>query len=428
MFNVLNKFRGKMLVCLILLAALAYPTAISANDGDTAAFIFFEASATTITAGQSVTFTIQTSGSNAVFATVGGSNISATPRAGGSPESTWWDLTVNPAATQLIVVQANAPGGAESASVRIPVTVGGAVATQPTTPQAPAAQAGAHRIYSVTEVEAPYQNSVKLEIVADAGSNFLWVRLPDGRYMRGNRTGSSGTQSTWEVVYRPQPYSAHQIQVFSNGADHRPVVDNTINQQINLTAPFVRPVTPTITRASASPSTIEPGARTTITVRTNADVEYVWAMVDGRRVNSRRGSTGTTTRTWTIDVRPDETQTIRVYANTTDSTSGADTDTVRVTVRDAEPRILATPTLSHNNIRPGDRTTIEVRTNEVVTHVWAMLDGRRINAQRETTSSGERRWSIDISPERSHNVFVYANTSSGTSGADRRTIRVDVSW
>ena len=423
----LKSFKGKMmLVSLFLLAAFVYPATLYA-----AAFTSFEVNATTVNAGQPVNITVRTTGANYVFANVAGANIPATMRPGGATGDAVWDLAVSPATNQMIVVHANVTNSAEgSATISFPVTVNVAAVT-PAQPQPPVTGApGAHRIYSITETEAPRQDTVTLTIVTDAGVNYVWLNQPGAESQilgQATRTGTSEAQSTWEVTYRPRQYVAHEVQVNANNAY---VLDNrraTQNFNVVLAAPFVRPVEPSIGRASISPSTIEPGARTTITVRTNADVNYVWAVVDGTRVNARAGNQTPVNRNWTIDVRPDETQTIRVYANTVDSASGATTDTVRVTVRSAEPRITANLSVNRSEIQQGDTVTIDVRTNDVVTHVWARVDGRTVHAQRETGGgTGDRRWSIDVRPNSSGSITVYANTSSGTSGADRRSVNITV--
>ena len=414
-----KRFKNKLiaLMCLSLLAA-SLPITLAAEAN--ASFTFFSVDRTSTTVGQTVNFTIRTAGANFVFADVGGTAISAT-----STGQQSWTLSVNPAVTGNVTVHANTTNDRNgSATITVPITVaaGGGTAHIPT---APTGQQ--HQIFSIQETEAPAANMVTLTIVTDDRVNDVWIS-ESGRYILGTRTGTSGNQSTWTVTYRPSRYVAHTVQVSAN---HAYVLDNRVatqTVQVNLTAPFVPQIAPAIQSTSLSQSTINDGARTTLTVRTNLDVEFVWAEVDGRRVNLRRGTATAHLRSWTVEIRPDRTQTIPVFANHTDTSSGAVTDSVRVTVRDdrddgrGNPRIID---VSRTRVNINDSVWIEIETNSDVTHVWAMVDGSRRNADRIGSGSGNRRWEVRVEPNTFEDIIIHANNSSSTAGAVTRRITVN---
>ena len=428
-------------LCLFLLMA-AFPASLSAAV-NVPAFVSVEVNNTSVNAGHGVTFTIRTVGANYLFADTGGTVPVIGERQGAADAAgrTSWSLSFNPTSNQRVVVYANAVNAMEgAATITIPINVVHAAGLpQQPTPLPPQGQ-GVHRIVSVTEIEATQPNSVNLRIVTDDAAQVVWISPSPGRYMQAARV--AGSLNTWEIQYRPQTFTPHQLQVSAN---HAYIVDDnmaTQNVSIALSAPFVAPVIPiAITRLSASPSTIDDGGRTDISVRTTGDVRYVWATINGSRVNARgSGAAGAAgVRTWEfLNVRPNDTQTIRVYANTTDSTTGAVSDSVRVTVRDAvqEPRInsaSANPSSIRWQGGWDESSTIEVRTNPEVTHVWARVDGgRQAYGTRVSSSGSEHRWEIIVRASYfqgpgSRNVTVYANTSSSTSGAATRNVNISVS-
>ncbi|MCL2400168.1 MAG: hypothetical protein FWC91_10580 [Defluviitaleaceae bacterium] len=418
-----KSFKSKLtaMICVFLVVA-AYPVSMATLSGANASFTSFSVDRTVVNAGQSVTFNATTFGASFVFASVGGQLIPGTMQGIDSATGlTTWLLTINPAQSQTVIVYANSANVVAGASiVSIPITVNGTEGFVSSTGQ------GVHHIYSITETEASQPNTVTLTIVTNAAPQFVWAHIGGGRYVQANRISQTASQATWEMSYRPPQYVAHTIEVSAN---HAYIIDETIVSQsfsVALAAPFVPLVSDaSISRVTISPSTVDYRGRATITVRTNHEAEHVWAEVDGRRVNATRGSTTATLRNWTIEVRPDETQTITVYANTTNDTQGADTETVRVTVREEQPRITNL-SLTRNSIRPGEWTTINITTNNEVEHVWANVDGTRRNASRESSTSNTRTWRIDIQPNNSQQITVYANRTNNNSGADSDRISVNV--
>jgi len=428
-------FRRKLLTLLVslVLLASAFPLSVSANTG--AAFTFATVDRTSVNAGQQITFTLRATGANYVFANAGGNFVPAV-RQGDN-----WVIVLTPTQSMSVVVHANTINAQEgAATLTIPVTVQAPAAQQPVTPQQPQQQQGRHRIDSVTEIEATQQNSVTLRITTDSASQVVWISPAPGRYMQATRRDTSGDQTTWEITYRPQQFAPHQIQVSANHAYLLDGNEATQTVSINLAAPFVQPLQPMISRVTASPSTVDRHERTTITVRTNPDVEFVWATINGRRESARRGTTSATARTWTFEnVRPDQSQTIRVYANTTDNTAGAATDSVRINVREDEnPRIVTTPHADRTVLSLqgwhgwNEATFIEVRTNAAASHVWAITDRGEITAHRHTTASNnEQIWRINVSrhdfTHTGHrSVTIRANTTRTVSGSDSRTINFEI--
>jgi hypothetical protein len=414
------------LVCAFALLA-SFPVSVSANPG-TAAFTLFAMNSTVVDAGQAITFTIRTSGANFVFADIGGTLVAAAPQS--QPDHTGqmvWALTATPATSTTIIVYANSINAVEGAStISIPVTVNFAAQPQQPTPQAP--QATAHRIYSITEVEATQPQSVSLRITTDAAAGSVWVIPEPGRYLQATRV--AGESGVWELNYRPRTFAPHQVQVHAN---HVYIIDPSMASEtfaVNLLAPYVPPVNPPgINRVSASPTNISRGDRTTITVRTNTQVEHVWMEVNGRRVDARRAGSTATNRNWEAEVRPDSTQTIRVYANATNTTQGADTDSVRVTVREFEDARITSASPRQSNIRQGERTIIDVRTNEDTRYVWAMVGNTRVNGRRDGGSGNNRDWTIEVQPNRageSNSIRVYASSTNHERDADTRTVNIFV--
>lgn len=420
-----NSFKRKVVVmACMLLVAIVLPMSLSAQEG--AAFTSFSVDRTTVAAGQSVTFSIRTTGANFVFAVVGGNPIQATQIAQDT-----WNLTVLPAYPQTIIVYANTVNAIEgAATVSIPVAVGAGTAHV-----TPGVTGGQHRIYSITETTATAVGEVVLTVVTDAAAGSVWVSQ-NNRYFQGRQISQTGTQRTWEVAYRPQQNVRHNVQVSAN---HSYVLDTLMASQtfdVRLVAPFVPPTRPEIRSVSPTSRTIDDRERLNINVRTNLDVEHVWAMVDGSRVNARRGTSTATLRNWTIEIRPDRTQDVWVYANYTNDTSGAVRERVRVTVRDrweSDARIDRVRVNGQSsNVRVGSNewVDIEVRTSDSVTHVWARVNGEWRSMSRGSRIGDLREWTLSDRIDYTQRIDITANTSNNRtgSGAEHSSIQVTVDW
>jgi hypothetical protein len=333
----------------------------------------------------------------------------------------------------------NAVSGA--ATLSVPINVGSTV-VQGGNVQQPFLGTAAHTIYSVAEVPASAENTVTLRITTDTASRYVWIYVGGADPYRLANLVQSDTRNIWEVSYRPNVFAPHTVQVNAFSAYLADPSRAIQNVPVNLTAPFIRAASPSITQAlRASPNTIDHDGRSTITVRTNPDVEYVWATVDGTRVDATRGASTVNQRTWTIETpRMTRSETIRVYANTTNTATGADTSTIRVTVRerwetDAIGAVaIRSAWLSPNHLASWQNLTVDVTTNRETENVWIVLpNGQRRNfTLTYSSASGDRNWRMSFIPSSygmqigGQNIRVYANRGSGTNSMDSRTLWVDI--
>jgi hypothetical protein len=410
-------------VALSTLAMLILFT-VSVSAAPIAAITFFMADSTTIAAGETVIFTLRTnSAANHVWAEVDGGVVSATVtnvRTG----QTSWAVSVRPLMTQSIRLHAGITDGVSDSSVQMPVIVSGTNATAH--PPITQATSENQRIYSVTEVQAIAQNAVTLEVVTGNNSNYAWVRFDGGRYAIGTLLSEEENRRTWQISYRSsQPTLRHTVQVSANRAY---VVNGAANLTVNieLSSPFVPPVNPAITSVQARPSSIFAGRATVLTVRTNSDVNYVWAFVDGNRVNARRTAATSTSRTWTLNVAPAETQAIFVYGNHISTEGGAVSRPANITV------IHETATIRSAVARwnsAGTQVQVTVVTNEAAEWVDLQIPGRATSvAMSERRNTGEITWTAIISPQIGwHNVpiSIFAGDSGGGREVSRRINHIE---
>lgn len=378
---------------------LALPMAISA-----ASLLSVSVDRSTLTPGQSVTFSIRTcADTNYVFAEVGANRVQA-QRLGDQN----WSLTVQPAATANIAVFANSTNNTSGAATfSIPVTVTGAAAATPAVPAVPgtAAPTGPLAIHSITETPATAQNQVQLTVVVGPEANEVWVRFDQERFRRGQEQTAlrTATSRTFVIDFQPAQFVAQQVQVSAN---RQYAVAGATNQQFNVTlaAPFVRAANPTIQQVNVNPRSVTPDRNTTFTVRTNADVNYVWIVdVDGNRRNATRTNQQTaTTRNWTVNFNPGRTGTVRVYANSIDSETGAATRNESITVQAATANMRnANAWWTHGwqgQQQGWGSVTVEVTTNYSVSRVWVELPNGNRPRLNQTSGSGtnDRVWRAEI--------------------------------
>jgi len=434
-----KRFKGKIIAALLCAVMLAgtLPLGVQAvTPAFIPAFTMVRADQTSIAAGQSITLMLRTINADSVIVTANGTTMAATQGELLATGELSWSLTFTPNNTQIIAIHAshaNIPPGRVPAEAAFPVTVAGQQQTQTPTPQQPTTPAGQHSIHSVEEIQATARNSVTLRIVTDTGVNYVWVGpLGPNQYARGERQSSEGGTTVWHVTYRPPGNARHSVTV---GANASFVLDNRMASQafeVQLSAPYVpaqvvRPADAGISRVSAGSDSVRAGEQTRLTVRTGRDIQYVWAIVDGRRVNARRE--GITS--WSMNVRPDRTQTISVFANTENSESGAVTDTIRITVNEASnPRVTDVRADQMTGLSMLQSVTLQVTTNRDAEYVWATIAGQTFRGTRVETRNNEVRWeirSVWLAEIGNNVVWVYANTENRlTDSAHRQSITLGV--
>ncbi|MCL2708067.1 MAG: hypothetical protein FWF03_03015, partial [Defluviitaleaceae bacterium] len=160
-----------------------------------------------------------------------------------------------------------------------------------------------------------------------------------------------------------------------------------------------------------------------ITVKTNEKAEHVWVRYnDGTfKKGSLKSANPDGERTWTIDIKPEGTQTVRVSANTIYSYGGA--ASVERDVLFSEP--VATVNglrLSRANVPEGEYVTVTITTNVAATQVWVKHDDTTTDARLTRTTKSSKTWSATIRPEKTQTLSVYANVTKSETGASKKTI------
>jgi len=424
--NIKRKFIVAAVGAFMLL--LAFPVAVAA-----ASLLNVDVDRTTVASGQNITFSIRTTTTaNFVFAEVGASTVQAT-RGTADAAGQNWTLTVQPAATGTISVFANNTNNTNGAArVRIPVTVTGAAApTVPASPAQPGQATGPLAIHSVTETPALGAGQVQLTVVVGLEANEVWVRFDQDRFRRGQEDTARRTANsrTFVINFQPASWTAQQVVVSAN---RQYVVAGANSQSYTLTlaAPFTRTATASIQQVNIPSRTVAPGTNVTFNIRTNPYVEYVWIVdVDGNRRNaSRSGTVTATARNWTVSFNPIRTGAVRVYANTTDSATGAATRTETITVQSANASITsATASITGNQwANQWGSVTIDATTNYAVSRVWVDIDGRRIRlSQISGTGTGNRTWRVVVDNVSHHSqLTVHASVTDNYNTDTSRTVSV----
>jgi hypothetical protein len=87
-------------------------------------------------------------------------------------------------------------------------------------------------------------------------------------------------------------------------------------------------------------------------------------------------------------------------------------------------------TTTETSIDAGDSVTFTISTLALVNHVFAEIDGERVNTVQQTRpapTAGTKNWLLTFTPEETQDVTVYANTSNAVRGAAAITIPITVS-
>jgi len=374
MNTLFKNYKRKLIATVIgaFLLLLAFPTLASASQ---AAITSFSMDRTTVTQGQTITFTVTTTAQvNYVFANVGNNRVATGTRTTGNT----WQVVVTPAVgTQGITIVANTSNNINNAAtVFVPVTV-----TSTGQQNVPPVPTGPLAIHSITETTALREGEVQLTVVTGPDAREVWVQFDDTRFMRARGDVAelrTATSRTWVINFRPARWAPQSVTVSSNTAY---VVTGAVTQNYNITlsAPFVRAAVPAIQNVTVSSRDVAPNGTTTFTIRTNADVNYVWVEnVNGTRTNATRTAQTAASRTWTVTFSPVATGQARVFANATNTAAGAVTRNENITVRAQNASIVSTPTVNWVNWSNSGTIWVEVTTNQFAQRVWLDLpDGRR---------------------------------------------------
>jgi len=391
------------------LLIIAFPTAASAT-----AFLNVTMDRTTAIQGESIGFTVRTTVDvNYVFAMVDGVRAQAA-MVTEDAETRDWALSTFPSRTTNVNIFANDENNeVGAASISLPVTIVAPVVVA-ATPAEPIAQAVVETtepaapleanvregvsIVNITEVTAPAVNTVRLSVVTGPQANYTWVRFDGDRYVQGRLVEQNVLSRTWTIDFRPRNWSPQQVQVGSNRTYDYPGA-SLRNFDVLLGHPAIPDTQAFISNVTVSPREVNPGARTTFTIRTNADAAHVWVRdAEGREHNARSVSpTTTTSRTWEVSFNPMITGNVTVFANTIRSEAGADIRAEHITVRSTQRA-----TISHAWAeRTGSGLSsvrISATTNRDAATVWAVLTcGRRIQLNRTDTGTGHRSWEAWVS-------------------------------
>ena len=212
-----------------------------------------------------------------------------------------------------------------------------------------------------------------------------------------------------------------------------------------LAFPVIASASAAITSFSVDRTSIVQGQSVTFSISTTSDVNYVFAEVNGARVQATLQSANT----WRLVAMPNRTQNITVVASTTNATTGAATATVPISVLSATappvPTPPTTPTTPTAPIPPvtsppvtqGNMAIVSVtetpalRANEVqltvvtgvgANEVWVQFDDSRFRRAQELTAQRTettRTWQIDFRPQQwaVQTVQVSANREYVFAGA-----------
>lgn len=475
-----KSFKRKIAIMLsVILVTAVVPVTLLAEDapaGGTPAFTQASLNSTSVAPGERLSFNLRTTGANYVFAIVNDEEVDAESHGEDSiTGETAWSLHIYPTSSQTVRVHANVANNSQgAATVSIPVQVQAATAqaesapeeTEAATPaEAPAAtpnQTGTHRIIDIEEIESAVAGAVTLRVTTDPQVQFVWITHPDNPAQvvglanaddSGTTTGSRVSQdedsAVWEISYRlTAPLNPHNIQIHANRAyvTDSNLTTETFSVELSYATAAAAPSAPAndnsgessssaaadgedpaITRVSADRNIVAPGASAALTIRTSPNVNYVWVMVDDERVNatSRRAGSSATVRVWNVDVSPEETQNITVYANTTNSSDGAVTDNISLTVREiGDPRVNSV-TSERTTISFGERVVLTVTTNQDVLYVWANIGSTREEGRLISSSGSQRRWELGVAPASrgANTIEVFGGTqNNNTANSDSRNI------
>lgn len=350
----------------------------------------------TIALNEAAVLTVKTNSAvNYVWVNYDGSNNAATYQSSDSSGSKIWTLTCYPTKSQNMTVYAGlsqALTGASSKSVYVAVSAVSSV------------------INSVTSSKNPVSSdeTVTLTVKTNSAVNYIWVSYDNISANASHQSTDSSGVKTWTVNIKPS--KTQTVTVYANAAQS---VTGAAIRNFDITVN----TTVTLNSASVSKSSINADETVTLTVKTNSAASYVWIAYDSTTVNASHQSTDASgVKTWTVTLKPAKTQTMTAYANTKQSSSGAASRNVDITVNAAA--IINSVTPSKSSISANETVTLTVKTNSAASYVWVTYDSATANASHQSTDSyGVKTWTVAIKPSKTQTMTVYANTKQTTSGA-----------
>jgi hypothetical protein len=374
------------------------------------AYTGFTASSTNVTAGQSITLDIKTTTAvNHVYVDCDGQRLAATFQSADSAGIKSWRILCSPASSQTINVYASASTSVSGAAViSIPVTVSTTGGGNNTTPGTTVANNGTVSINSVTVSSDVFYigDLITFTLTTNNRVAHVWTQC-DGAYFKAalQSTDAAGNK-TWLLSLRPS-----QAQTLKIEASERYQINSgvSVQQPVNPRPASERPATALINSVTANETDILLGRNITITIRTNAAANFVWVNCDGRDVQAVLSAGATsTTKTWTVTVRPDKTQSILVYANSVNAAANAATNNIRVTVRDYDDVKIHDVFAEWSTTRD-DEVIVEVVTNDAASHV--RVEGTTTANLRGSTPDrhGNVTWTGTVRLTQGRTITVFAS-------------------
>ncbi len=391
--------KRKKRLCILMAVAMlttffAFPAPALASSGSVAAVTYLKMSASTVASGQTVSVDIRTtSAANTVVAVVDGKTVAATNSGTDTAGSKIWALSIKPTQTQVVKLYVSVTADVSNATVlELPVTVSGSGSsvTTPVATPPPTSSAGESGVTISSVTEAWSGKTVTLTVRTNTLANNVWVNY-DGKYTQATLSNSDTNGKNWTLKFNPSI-----IQVVTVSANTSYKTNGATNISHQLVEPPAPPAKPTISNVSANRTNLYYNENTTITVRTNVDTEYVWVDYDNTTEEADLQDETRTYRSWKVTIRPSKTQTVKVYANTVDGSTGAVSRNLslsvgnqysnRATVSSAYANWNTYATYSDGWLK------VDATTNSYAAYVWFVYNGQEYNMQR---SSGSNTWYFD---------------------------------
>ena len=170
------------------------------------------------------------------------------------------------------------------------------------------------------------------------------------------------------------------------------------------------------------------GEAVSVNIYTNNQVSVVWAMTAAGNYKRATlvGDEPSGARLFNILLPLNESQTIRISANTEYSSRGAITRDHNVVVVNP-PAQITNLTANRTTIIAGDSVNFTITTNLEAAYVWTNINGTAMDATLQRTSANSRTWVLTASPTSTQDVVFYANEVRNELNASTRTQNIIVS-